>query len=62
MPEPLHFPDGRSFAFSVIDDTDVATVDNVQPLYEMLEQLIRHKIRGCPRRAAPNRFHGCVTI
>ena len=33
------FPDGKRFAFTIIDDTDVATVDNVAPLYRLLEQL-----------------------
>jgi hypothetical protein len=33
------FPHGKRFAFSVIDDTDVATVDNVLPLYRLLERL-----------------------
>ena len=33
------FPDGRRFAFTVIDDTDVATVENVAPLYALLVRL-----------------------
>jgi hypothetical protein len=33
------FPEGRRFAFTIIDDTDVATVENVQPIYRLLEQL-----------------------
>ena len=33
------FPGGRRFAFSIIDDTDVSTVDNVQPIYRLLEHL-----------------------
>jgi hypothetical protein len=33
------FPDGKRFAFTVIDDTDVATVENVEPIYRLLEQL-----------------------
>lgn len=33
------FPGGKRFAFSVVDDTDVSTVDNVRPLYEHLYQL-----------------------
>ena len=36
---PLEFPNGRRFAFTVIDDTDVATVANVRPLYELLYSL-----------------------
>jgi hypothetical protein len=36
---PLAFPEGKRFAFTVIDDTDVATVANVRPLYELLHSL-----------------------
>ena len=35
----FEFPDGKRFAFTIIDDTDVATVDNVKPVYHLLEQL-----------------------
>lgn len=33
------FPDGKRFAFTVIDDTDMATVDGVGPVYALLERL-----------------------
>ena len=33
------FPGGARFAFTVMDDTDVATVENVQPVYRLLESL-----------------------
>src|SRR5687768_16022988 len=33
------FPGGKRFAFTVIDDTDVATVENVAPVYRLLERL-----------------------
>lgn len=33
------FPGGARFAFTIIDDTDVATVENVAPVYELLERL-----------------------
>jgi hypothetical protein len=33
------FPHSKSFAFSIIDDTDVATVDNISPIYGLLEEL-----------------------
>lgn len=35
----LAFPHGKRFAFTVIDDTDVATVQNVAPVYELLHRL-----------------------
>src|SRR5260370_20163629 len=36
---PQGFPGGKRFAFTVIDDTDVATLDNVRPVYRLLESL-----------------------
>jgi len=35
----LAFPGGKQFAFTIFDDTDVATVENVQPVYRLLEEL-----------------------
>lgn len=35
----LDFPQGKQFAFTVIDDTDVATVENVRPIYQLLQSL-----------------------
>lgn len=39
MTPRLEFPGGARFAFTVMDDTDVATVDNVRPIYRLLESL-----------------------
>ena len=33
------FPDGKRFAFTIVDDTDVATVENVRPIYRLLEEV-----------------------
>lgn len=35
----FRFPNGKRFAFTIIDDTDVATVENVAPVYALLERL-----------------------
>jgi hypothetical protein len=35
----LSFPDGRRFAFTIMDDTDVATLENVAPVYRLLDEL-----------------------
>ncbi len=35
----IPFPGGARFAFTVMDDTDVATVENVRPVYRLLESL-----------------------
>ncbi len=36
---PFDWPHGKRFAFAIIDDTDVATVENVEPVYRLLEEL-----------------------
>jgi len=36
---PAAFPGGARFAFTIMDDTDNATVANVQPIYRLLESL-----------------------
>ena len=36
---PTRFPDNKTFAFSVFDDTDEATVANVGPVYRLLAEL-----------------------
>ncbi len=35
----LTFPDNKRFAFSIFDDTDLSTVENVKPLYDLLLEL-----------------------
>lgn len=35
---PLEFPDGKSFAFSIVDDTDKARAANIRPVYELLTE------------------------
>jgi hypothetical protein len=35
----LTFPEGKRFAFTIMDDTDVATLENVGPMYRLLDQL-----------------------
>lgn len=47
------FPGGRRFAFSIIDDTDVATLENMRPFYECLRRLGLRTTKtvwpvGCP--------------
>ncbi len=36
---PTSFPGGKKFAFSIFDDTDVATLEYIRPIYELLERL-----------------------
>jgi hypothetical protein len=54
---PLRLPDGKRFAFTIIDDTDVATVANVAPMYRLLERLGMRTTKtvwpvGCPEGSA----------
>jgi hypothetical protein len=35
----VRYPNGREFAFSILDDTDDATLENVGPIYELLHSL-----------------------
>ncbi|MFH1372603.1 MAG: hypothetical protein ABII79_02255 [bacterium] len=39
---PVLWPEEKTFAFTVIDDTDQATLPAVQPIYELLHQLGLH--------------------
>ena len=38
-PSSISWPDGKAFAFAIFDDTDLATVANVGPVYEFLDSL-----------------------
>jgi hypothetical protein len=33
------FPDNRTFAFTIFDDTDLSTVENVAPIYRLLREI-----------------------
>lgn len=37
--ERIEWPDGKSFAFSIFDDTDNATLENVRPVYDFLRDI-----------------------
>lgn len=39
MYEKIVWPKGKKFAFTVFDDTDLSTVNNVRPVYDFLEAL-----------------------
>jgi hypothetical protein len=51
--QELRLPMGKQFAFTIFDDTDVATVENVTPIYRLLERLGMRTTKtvwplGCP--------------
>lgn len=39
MSRKVNWPDNRRFAFTIVDDTDHATVARVKPIYDLLHQL-----------------------
>jgi hypothetical protein len=39
MVNEFRFPEGRRFAFTILDDTDDATLENVKPIYDLLARL-----------------------
>ncbi|HEX9608049.1 MAG TPA: hypothetical protein VF962_12530 [Gemmatimonadaceae bacterium] len=57
-PHRFEFPQGKRFAFTIVDDTDVATVANVKPVYDLLHELGLRTTKtvwpvGCPE-GSPN--------
>lgn len=36
---PYDYPDGKNFIFTIFDDTDVATLDYIRPIYDYLSEL-----------------------
>lgn len=57
-PRQFEFPHGKRFAFTIVDDTDVATVANVKPVYDLLHALGLRTTKtvwpiGCPE-GSPN--------
>lgn len=50
------FPGGAQFAFTILDDTDDATVENVRPIYQLLQKLgIRVTKTAWPLDCPPER-------
>src|SRR5262245_8190359 len=42
MPPPertIVFPGGRTFALSIVDDTDLTSLDRVRPIYDLLHEV-----------------------
>ncbi len=52
----MTWPDGKQFAFTVFDDTDSGTVENVAPVYSFLEDCGFRTSRSCwAFRGDPNK-------
>lgn len=61
----FEFPGGKRFAFTIIDDTDVATLENVTPIYRLLERMRMRATKtvwpvGCPEGS--RNFSGSQTL
>ena len=41
-----NFPDSRTFAFTILDDTDLSTVQNVGPIYRLLREIGIHTTKS----------------
>ena len=35
----MKWPSNKKFAFTIVDDTDNATVENIKPVYDLLHKL-----------------------
>ena len=59
------FPDGKRFAFTILDDTDYATVENVKPIYDLLTELGLRTTKTVwvfPTEEEPNPFRSSQTL
>jgi len=39
MTSPISFPNGKDFIFTIFDDTDVATLEYIRPIYDLLTSI-----------------------
>lgn len=64
MTSPWSFPGGARFAFTVFDDTDDGTVQNLRPLYDLLHALgLRTTKSVWPfRHTGASNFFACETL
>jgi len=57
------FPDNKIFAFSVFDDTDFSTVQNVRPVYDFLAELGVYTTKSVwPLPSLPHRVNGGASL
>lgn len=55
--EPVKFPGGKSFAFTVLDETEATTANGVEPVYALLQQLGMRTTRTVWPLASAERTH-----
>jgi hypothetical protein len=57
------FPGNKKFAFAIHDDTDLSTVDNVAPIYHLLEELGMRTTKSVwPLASVPDGCHGGASL
>ena len=64
MAGPFDFPGGARFAFTIFDDTDDGTLENLRPIYDLLASLgMRTTKTVWPfRHEGPSAFYACETL
>ena len=57
------FPGGNNFAFSVHDDTDLSTLENVRPVYDLLTDIGMRTTKSVwPLASVQEGYHGGATL
>ena len=51
----MTWPNGKRFAFTIIDDTDKSTVENIKPVYDYLYSHGLKTTKTVPGTAFPDR-------
>ena len=46
MVQKFRWPDGKDFAFTVFDDTDLGTTENLKPVYDLLDECGIHTTKS----------------
>jgi hypothetical protein len=57
------FPNNKKFAFAIHDDTDLSTIDNVGPIYQLLAELGMRTTKSVwPLASVPDGWHGGASL
>jgi hypothetical protein len=57
------FPNNKKFAFAIYDDTDLSTIENVGPIYQLLAELGMRTTKSVwPLASVPDGWHGGASL
>jgi hypothetical protein len=57
------FPNNKKFAFAIHDDTDLSTIENVGPIYQLLAELGMRTTKSVwPLASVPDGWHGGASL